>query len=105
LASSASGVSAHYVVSGNGGEVSELVREKNRAWHIAATFDCAHDGGTMCGFNGVQSNGFTVGIEHAGFASQKSWDQGQLAASAKLTCAITKHWGIPRDKYHIVAHG
>ena len=41
LASSASGVSAHYVVSSNGGEVSQLVREKNRAWHIAATFDCA----------------------------------------------------------------
>ncbi len=105
LASSSSGVSAHYVVSSNGGEISQLVREKNKAWHIAATYDCGHNAKQMCDYNGQGSNNFTIGIEHAGFASQKSWDKGLLTASAKLTCDITNDWSIPRDKFHIVGHG
>src|SRR6266540_1292250 len=37
----ASQVSAHYVVNEDGSEISQLVREQNRAWHIAALFDCS----------------------------------------------------------------
>src|SRR5213596_71991 len=36
----ASQVSAHYVVNEDGSEISQLVLEKNRAWHIAALYDC-----------------------------------------------------------------
>lgn len=105
LANSASGVSAHYVVDSTGSEISQLVLESNKAWHIGADYDCNNNDGVSCNLNGYGSNGFTVGIEHAGFASQSSWDPGLLQASAALVCDITKAHGIPRDANHIVAHG
>ena len=105
LVNPASQVSAHYVVSEDGSEISELVREQNRAWHIAALYDCALNRRHDCWLNGVQSNHFTVGIEHAGFASQDSFPAAQLAASAALVCDVTRDRGIPRDWQHIVGHG
>ncbi len=105
LANSASGVSAHYVVRENGSEITQLVTEANRAWHIGATYNCSLNGNVECGRNGTSSNNFTVGIEHGGFASQASWPASQLEASAKLVCDISKDRGIPRDRFHIVAHG
>lgn len=105
LTNTAAGTSAHYVVNESGSEVSQLVDESNRAWHIGATYDCAKNGGVECWRNGYSSNHFTIGIEHGGFASQASWPLGQIDASAKLVCNITKDNGIPRDKFHIVAHG
>jgi N-acetyl-anhydromuramyl-L-alanine amidase AmpD len=100
-----SGASAHYVVNSTGSEISQLVRESHKAWHIAATYKCSLNGGKYCSRDGSSSNNFTVGIEHAGYGSQKTWDNGLLDASAKLTCDITKDHGITRDKYHIVGHG
>ena len=101
----ASGVSAHYVVNESGSEISQLVLEANRAWHVGASYDCNLNGGVMCGLQGVSVNNFAVGIEHGGFASQTSFPAGQIDASAKLSCDITKGQGIVRDSYHIVAHG
>jgi N-acetyl-anhydromuramyl-L-alanine amidase AmpD len=100
-----SGVSAHYVVNETGSEISQLVREAHRAWHVSGPYNCNLNSGVLCGVHGVIVNSFVVGIEHAGFASQSSWNAGLIDASAKLTCDITKAWGVPRDKYHIVAHG
>ncbi|EAU63094.1 N-acetylmuramoyl-L-alanine amidase [Stigmatella aurantiaca] len=105
LVDSASGVSAHYVVNESGSEVSQLVRESDRGWHVGATYDCSLNGGVECGVSGTSSNNFTVGIEHGGFASQSSFPAGQIDASAKLSCDISKGQGITRDSYHIVAHG
>ena len=105
LRSTESGVSAHYVVKEDGSQVAQLVREANRAWHIGASWDCSLDSSTLCGKNGTSSNNFTIGIEHAGFASQSSWPAGQIAASARLVCDITRRNGIPRDRHHIVGHG
>lgn len=105
LRNSAAGASAHYVVKENGGEITQLVRENRRAWHIAATYACSRNSSVDCWRNGYSSNHFTVGIEHAGFASQSSFPTGQIEASAKLTCNITKDHGIARDRYHIVGHG
>jgi N-acetyl-anhydromuramyl-L-alanine amidase AmpD len=53
----------------------------------------------------VQSNHFTIGVEHAGFASQSAWPVAQIDASARLVCDMTRRWGIPRDRLHIVSHG
>jgi N-acetyl-anhydromuramyl-L-alanine amidase AmpD len=97
--------SAHYVVSSDGQEVSQLVRESSKAWHIAADYECSRNSGALCNLNGVQSNNFTVGIEHAGFGSQSSWPAGQIDASARLVCDITRDHQIPRDRLHIVGHG
>ncbi|HEX8440036.1 N-acetylmuramoyl-L-alanine amidase [Archangium sp.] len=105
LVNSASGVSAHYVVNESGSEISQLVLEANRGWHVGASYDCNLNGGVMCGLQGTSVNNFSVGIEHGGFASQSSFPAGQIDASAKLTCDITKGQTIVRDSYHIVAHG
>ena len=105
LVNSAAQASAHYVVREDGGEISQLVTEANRAWHVAAAYDCANAGGAQCNLTGVSTNNFSVGIEHAGFASQASWSAGIIDASAKLTCDITKGHGVVRDRNHIVSHG
>jgi len=105
LTNTASGVSAHYVVNESGSEISQLVREADRAWHVGATYDCSLNGSVECGLNGVSVNHFAVGIEHGGYASQTSFPTGQIDASAALSCDIARDQGIPRDSYHIVAHG
>ncbi|HEX5059458.1 MAG TPA: N-acetylmuramoyl-L-alanine amidase [Kofleriaceae bacterium] len=105
LRNTAAQASAHYVVSENGGEVTQLVREANRAWHVAASYNCHYAGDQQCNLQGVSTNNFSVGIEHAGFASQASWSNGIIETSARLTCDITKRQGVIRDRNHIVSHG
>jgi N-acetyl-anhydromuramyl-L-alanine amidase AmpD len=105
LTNSSAQASAHYVVNESGSEISQLVRESDRAWHIAATYDCSLNSSVECWRNGYSSNHFTVGIEHGGFASQTSWPVGQIDASARLSCDISQAHAIPRDRYHYVAHG
>jgi hypothetical protein len=105
LTKASSKVSAHYVVNSTGSEISQLVKEANRAYHIAATYKCSLNSNVKCNLNGTGSNQFTIGIEHAGFASQTSWDAGLLNASAKLVCDITRDNKIPIDANHIVSHG
>jgi hypothetical protein len=105
LTNSASGVSAHYVVNESGSEVSQLVRESHRAFHVGATYDCSLNGSVQCSKNGYSVNHFSVGIEHGGFASQSSFPLGQIEASARLSCDISRDQAIPRDRFHIVAHG
>jgi N-acetyl-anhydromuramyl-L-alanine amidase AmpD len=105
LTNSASQASAHYVVNESGSEISQLVSEANRGWHVGASYDCNLNGGVNCGYQGTSSNNFTVGIEHGGYASQTSFPVGQIDASAKLSCDISKAYGIPRDRQHYVAHG
>ncbi|MDY7230285.1 N-acetylmuramoyl-L-alanine amidase [Hyalangium rubrum] len=105
LTNSAAGASAHYVVNESGSEISQLVNEANRAWHVAASYSCSLNGSKDCGLNGVSVNHFSVGIEHGGYASQTSFPTGQIDASAKLSCDISRDQVITRDSYHIVAHG
>ncbi|HEY5924012.1 MAG TPA: N-acetylmuramoyl-L-alanine amidase, partial [Kofleriaceae bacterium] len=58
LRNSSAGASAHYVVNESGSEVTQLVREANRAWHVAAAYQCANAGNTQCNKNGVSTNNF-----------------------------------------------
>jgi hypothetical protein len=105
LRNAKAGASAHYVVNESGSEVTQLVRESQRAWHVSATYACSRAGNKQCTRNGTSVNNFSVGIEHAGFASQKSWASGLIEKSARLTCDITKRHNVPRDRNHIVSHG
>lgn len=105
LRNPSAGASAHYVVNESGSEVTQLVRESSRAWHVAASYDCERAGDQQCSKNGVSVNNFSVGIEHAGFGAQASWSNGLIEASARLTCDITRRHNIPRDRNHIVSHG
>ena len=105
LSNPAAGASAHYVVNDDGSEVRQLVDEDHRAWHAAAKYDCNLNSGVECHNSGTTMNTLSVGIEHAGYAGQSSWDPGLLDRSAALTCGITERHGIPRDAYHIFGHG
>jgi len=105
LSNPAAGASAHYVVNDDGSEVRQLVDEDHRAWHVAANYDCNNNDGHECNYSGITMNTLSVGIEHAGYASQASWSPGLLDRSAELTCGITERHNIPRDSYHIFGHG
>ena len=105
LTNANAGVSAHYVINNSGSEISQLVAESRKAWHIGASYKCSLNNNVDCNLNGTSSNSFTIGIEHAGYSNQSSWDQGLLDASAALVCDITQDQSIPRDQYHIVGHG
>ncbi len=105
LTNSRSGVSAHYVVNSDGTEVSQLVSDDRKAWHIGAEYDCTLNAGVACEHNGASTNNFTLGIEHAGYESQSSWSAGLIDRSAALLCALSTTWDIPLDRYHVVGHG
>jgi hypothetical protein len=105
LTNTSSGVSAHYVVREDGAEISQLVRDASRAWHIGATYQCGNNGGVACELNGRSSNDFTLGIEHGGYASQTTWPASQIDASARLLCDMSRDHRIPLDRYHVVGHG
>ena len=105
LRNSASGVSAHYVVNESGSEISQLVEESNRAWHVSARYRSSLNEGRLAHLDGISINTLSIGIEHGGRASQSSWPQGQIDSSVALVRDITERNNIPRDRYHIVAHG
>jgi hypothetical protein len=93
------------VIKEDGSEISQLVKEANKAWHIGASYDCKLNSSKECQLSGYSSNNFTIGIEHAGYAKQASWNSNLINNSAKLVCDMSKAHAIPRDKYHVVAHG
>ncbi|MEU7855728.1 peptidoglycan recognition family protein [Nonomuraea sp. NPDC049141] len=86
---SAAKVSAHYVVRSSDGQITQMVREKNRAFHA-----------------GVSSyNHRSIGIEHEGFINDASWFTDQMyRSSAALTKNIADRYGIPKDRSHIIGH-
>ena len=96
--------SAHYVVDASGSEVSQLVSEGNTAWHIAAAYRCSLNRDKFCGRNGDRTNEFTIGIEHAGYASG-TFSAGLIDTSAQLICAISERNGVPLNRVRIVGHG
>jgi len=51
----AASVSAHYVVRSSDGQVTQMVLEANKAWHVGS------------------NNPFTVGIEHEGYVNNPAW--------------------------------
>jgi hypothetical protein len=80
--------SANYVVSYQG-RVSQMVREKDIAWH-AGNWDY---------------NTRSVGIEHEGYA----WTPGlytttEYNASAAIAASICSRWGVPLDRAHVIGH-
>jgi len=48
-------VSAHYVVRSSDGQITQMVLEANKAWHVGS------------------ENGYTIGIEHEGYQAQTGW--------------------------------
>ncbi|MFF8694718.1 N-acetylmuramoyl-L-alanine amidase [Streptomyces sp. NPDC015144] len=83
----ASEVSAHYVVRSSDGEVTQMVRDSDTAWHARS------------------GNPYSVGIEHEGFIADPGWFTDTLyRSSAALTRHLADRYGIPKDRAHIVGH-
>lgn len=84
-----SGVSAHYVIRSSDGQITQMVREANTAWH-AGNWDY---------------NVRSIGIEHEGFMSQQGWyTEAMYQSSAGLVRDITEQYSIKKDRAHIVGH-
>ncbi|NEB93202.1 N-acetylmuramoyl-L-alanine amidase [Streptomyces bauhiniae] len=80
-------VSAHYVVRSSDGQITQMVREKDTAWHARS------------------GNATGVGIEHEGYIDNPSWfTDAMYRSSAALTASICARYGIPKDRAHIVGH-
>jgi hypothetical protein len=77
-------VSYHYVVRSSDGQVTQMVLESNKAWHVG------------------NENGYTIGIEHEGYVSNAAWyTQSLYQSSANLVKDITQSgYGInPKRTY------
>lgn len=82
-------VSAHYIVSSSTGQVFQLVKEHDVAWHAG----------------NLPVNRHSVGIEHEGFAYRPGYyNPLEYETSAKLVRSITQRYHIPRDRQHIIGH-
>ena len=82
-------VSSHYVVDGHTGRVTQMVRERDIAWHAGDHV----------------TNARSIGIEHEGFAYRPGFfNPLEYEASAHLVRSIALRYGIPRDRTHIIGH-
>jgi N-acetyl-anhydromuramyl-L-alanine amidase AmpD len=60
-------VSAHYVLRSSDGQITQMVLETNKAWHVGS------------------ENGYTIGLEHEGYEAQTGWyTTAMYTASAAL---------------------
>jgi N-acetyl-anhydromuramyl-L-alanine amidase AmpD len=82
-------VSAHYVLS-TGGDVTQMVDNKNVGWHAG----------------NWNVNMHAIGYEHEGFAIQGTtwYTDAMYQASAALTRHLAAEYGIPLDRGHIIGH-
>lgn len=85
----AANVSAHYVIKSSTGAITQMVKEKDIAWHDAC-------------FNST-----TVGIEHEGYAAKPElwFTEAMYVESAKLTAYLADKYQVPKEHGAIVGHG
>lgn len=78
------GVSAHYVIRSSDGQITQMVREADKAWHVGT------------------SNGYTVGIEHEGYVSDPGrwYTDAMYNASALLSRDILNSRGLTRKVFN-----
>jgi hypothetical protein len=82
-------VSAHYVLRSSDGQITQMVREKDIAWHAG----------------NWTYNTQSIGIEHEGFVDNPSWYTDPMyRASAALTRNICLKYGIPMTRSRIIGH-
>jgi len=81
-------VSSHYVVRSHDGAVTQMVDDRDIAWHDGCF------------------NTRSIGIEHEGFVSApgKWYTEAMYRSSARLTAWLCDKYGIPKDRKHILGH-
>lgn len=83
----ASQVSAHYVIRSSDGQVTQMVAEKDTAWHVRS------------------ANPYTIGLEHEGFVDNPAWfTDAMYRSSAAVTRNIAERRGIPKTRAYIRGH-
>ncbi|MEV0580661.1 peptidoglycan-binding protein [Streptomyces sp. NPDC050392] len=83
----ASEVSSHYVVRSSDGQITQMVRDSDTAYHARS------------------ANASALGIEHEGFIDDPSWfTDSMYRSSAALTAYLCGRYGIPKDRAHIIGH-
>ena len=65
----AAGVSAHYVIRSSDGQITQMVLEADKAWHVGS------------------ENNYTVGIEHEGYVNNAAWYTTAMYQSSAALCA------------------
>jgi N-acetyl-anhydromuramyl-L-alanine amidase AmpD len=81
--------SAHYVVRSSDGQITQMVREKDEAWHAG--------NGTV--------NATSIGIEHEAFTTNCAWyTDSMYRSSAQLVAYLVTKYLIPVDRTHIIGH-
>lgn len=84
---SSSNVSAHYVIRSSDGQITQMVREKDVAYHVRSY------------------NSSSVGIEHEGYVDNPSWyTDAMYRASAALTRNICQKYGLPLSRTAVKGH-
>jgi len=85
----AANVSSHYVIRSSDGQITQMVREKDIAFHAG----------------NWTYNTQSIGIEHEGFVDDPSWyTDAMYRASAALTRNICLKYGIPMTRARIIGH-
>jgi hypothetical protein len=82
--------SAHYVIRSSDGEVTQMVRTKDVAWHAASNM----------------VNAQSIGIEHEGVAVDGAqwYTDAMYRSSATLVRYLAARFHIPLDREHIIGH-
>ncbi len=84
-----SGVSAHYVIRSSDGQVTQMVRNADTAYH-AGNWDY---------------NVRSIGVEHEGFMNQQGWyTEAMYTSSSQLIRTMADRFNIRKDRAHIVGH-
>lgn len=84
----ASFTSSHYLVRAADGQVTQLVRTTDVAWHAG----------------NWTINSHSIGIEHEGVASGGGFTEQEYRASATLVRYLAARYHIPLDRDHIIGH-
>jgi len=86
----ASFVSAHYLIRSSDGDVTQMVQNKDVAWHAGNWYMNMH----------------SIGVEHEGYAAEGAtwYTEAMYRSSAKLVRYLSDKYDIPLDREHIVGH-
>jgi hypothetical protein len=84
-----SGVSAHYVIRSSDGQITQMVREADTAYHAG----------------NWSYNLRAIGVEHEGYEDQQGWyTEAMYQASSGLVRYMANRWSIKKDRAHIIGH-
>ncbi len=87
LKNPAASASSHYIIRSSDGYIKQLVREKDRAWHVRSW------------------NNVMLGVEHEGYVSNPAYfTEAMYQSSAALFRHFVDTYGVPVDSFRIIGH-